>query len=226
MKYKAILLDIDDTLYCYDTAHSFAIKNIIKYFQSEFKLDKETILLNYEISRKKFHLNLDKTASSHNRLLYFQNMCELLDINPLSYCKKLNNLYWDKFLENLKIFEGVYELLEKYKKKICFITDLTADIQYKKIEKLNLYKYSETIVTSEEAGIEKPHPTIFNLALKKLGTQAEDVCMIGDNFYKDICGAKNVHIDSIWFNHKHINKTYNKKTIKEVISFTEILDLV
>ncbi len=226
MKYKAILLDIDDTLYCYETAHSHAIKKIITFFQSEFNLDKEKVLLNYEIARKKIHLNLDKTASSHNRLLYFQNMCELLDINPLSYCKKLNNLYWGIFFENLRVFKGVYDLLEKYKKKICFVTDLTADIQYQKIEKLNLHEYSEMIVTSEEAGIEKPHPTIFNLALKKLDTQPEDVCMIGDNFYKDICGAKNLHIDSIWFNHKHINKTYNKRKIKEVNLFTEILDLV
>lgn len=226
MKYKAILLDIDDTLYCYEQAHKFAIKNIINYFKEKFELDEETVLLIYEKARNKVHLDLDKTAASHNRLLYFQNMCEILDINPLKFGKKLSDLYWNKFLENLKVFEGVYGLLEKYKNSICLITDLTAYIQYQKIEKLKINRFCKKIVTSEEAGVEKPHPNIFNLALQKLAMKTHDVCMIGDNFSKDIYGATSLNIDSIWFNHKNIKKNYKKNNIKEVTSFKEILNLV
>ena len=82
---------------------------------------------------------------------------------------KIYNIYWDTFLENMIPFDEVYEFLEKYKNKICLVTDLTAHIQYRKIEKLRLNKYISRVVTSEEVGKEKPHPYMFILALEKLG---------------------------------------------------------
>jgi FMN phosphatase YigB (HAD superfamily) len=114
MKYKAILLDIDDTLYCYDSAHSIAMKSVVEFFENEFKIDSTFVESVFETSRKKVHIELSETASSHNRLLYFQKMCEILEINPLKYGIKIYNLYWDNYLENLKPFNGVYDLLKKY----------------------------------------------------------------------------------------------------------------
>ena len=226
MKYKSILLDIDDTLYCYDSAHSAALKSIIEFFEKKLKIDKPSIVSTYEKARKQAHTELSETAASHNRLIYFQKMCEFLEINPLKYGIKLHDLYWDNYLENLKPFEGVYDLLKKYKNKICLITDHTSHTQYKKIEKLKLNNYCNSIVTSEEAGKNKPHPLIFMLALQKLKTNAHEACMIGDNFNKDIFGANNLGIDAIWFNHKKKQISYVNTSIKEVITFKEILRIV
>ena len=64
----------------------------------------------------------------------------------------------------------------------------------------NKPKYLNHLVTSEEAGCEKPGQNIFRLALEKLNLEANEVCMIGDNFDKDIIGASNVSIQSIWLN--------------------------
>jgi HAD superfamily hydrolase (TIGR01509 family) len=226
MKYKAILLDIDDTLYSYDRAHFFATKSIINFFKKKFKIEKSFFISTYEEARKKVHLELSNTAASHNRLLYFQKICEYLEINPLKYGITIHELYWDNYLKNLKPFNGVYDLLEMYKNKICFVTDFTAHIQYKKIEKLKLNNYCKKIVTSEEAGKEKPHPFIFMLALKKLNLNNREVCMIGDNYEKDILGAKDLGIDTIWFNHKKKILAYKEPAIKEVKKFKQILELV
>ena len=226
MKYKAILLDIDDTLYCYDSAHFVAMKSIIKFFENELKIDSASAKSVFETSRNKVHVELSETASSHNRLLYFQKMCEILEINPLKYGIKIYNLYWDNYLENIKPFDGIYELLKKYKNNICIITDLTAHIQYRKIQKLKINNYCNTIITSEEAGREKPHPFIFMLALQKLKKSANEVCMIGDSFKKDILGANNLGINSIWFNHKKKHENYESTAIKEVSTFKDILRFV
>ena len=202
MKYKSILLDIDDTLYCYDSAHSVALRCVAEFFEKKLKIDKPLFFSTYEKARKQVHIELSETAASHNRLLYFQKMCEFLKINPLNQGIKLYDLYWDNFIKNLKPFEGVYDLLKKYKNKICLVTDLTSYIQYRKIEKLKLNDYCNSIVTSEETGKNKPHPIMFMSALKKLGANANEVCMIGDSFDKDIFGANNLGIDAIWFNYK------------------------
>lgn len=226
MKYKALLLDIDNTLYDYNSTHSIALESILNFCANEFYIDKLSIENAYEQAKKRVHIELSETASSHNRLLYFQKMCEILNKNPLIYSFKIYNIYWDTFLEHLTPFDGVYDLLEKYKNNICLVTDLTAHIQYRKIEKLKLNAYCTKIVTSEEAGKEKPHPYMFMLALKKLDFQLRDVCIIGDSFKKDIFGASNLGIDAIWFNHEQKQEKYNDTNIKEVKIFKEILELV
>ena len=226
MKYKALLVDIDNTLYDYNSTHAIAKKSVIKFCKNQFNIDETTISKAYDTARKKVHIELSETAASHNRLLYFQKMCEILNINPLQESFKLYNIYWDIFLENITPFDGVYELLKKYKNKICLVTDLTAHIQYRKIEKLKLYEYCQTLVTSEEVGKEKPHPYMFMLALQKVDLKANEVCMIGDCFKKDIFGATSLGIDTIWFNHEKKQESYTQTSIKQVNTFKEILELV
>ncbi len=65
--------------------------------------------------------------------------------------------------------------------KICLITDLTASIQFRKIINTKMDKYIDFVVTSEEAGVEKPDSVIFSLALSKLGLSSGEVIMIGDD---------------------------------------------
>ena len=225
-KYKGILLDIDNTLYNYDTTHKIAKNKVLEFCINELKLEKDLIENAYEIGRKKVHIELTETAASHNRLLYFQKMCEILNINSLDYAFRIYNIYWDTFLENMTPFDGIYDFLEKYKNKICLVTDLTAHIQYRKIEKLKLNQFIDKVVTSEEAGREKPHPYMFMLALEKLNLGKHEVCMIGDSFKKDILGASNLGIDSIWFNHENKQEKYTNQNIKEVTIFKEILELI
>jgi len=222
MKYKALLLDIDNTLYDYDKANCYAQRMVVQFCVAEFKMTETQVSKAYSDARKKVHIELSETAASHNRLLYFQKMCGALKVNPLLYGLRLYNIYWDTFLAEMKPFDGVYDLLAKYKNKICLVTDLTAHIQYRKMETLNLSEYCDVVVTSEEAGREKPHPYMFMLALQKLGFGTSEVCMIGDSFHKDIVGASNLGINSIWFNHQMKSENFSGHYIQMVHTFDQI----
>jgi putative hydrolase of the HAD superfamily len=50
--------------------------------------------------------------------------------------------------------------------------------------------------------------------------------MIGDNFKKDVLGASDLGIKTIWFNHEEKQESYNNKLITEVREFKEILKLL
>lgn len=226
MKFQKILLDIDNTIYDYESTHQLALSAIKQFFLTNFGVLESDFVHLYSQARKIIHINLSETASAHNRLLYFQKLLELIKINPLKYALTLYNLYWDTFINNIKFFDGVVELLTKYRNNICFLTDLTADIQLKKINLLNLDQYANCIVTSEEAGKEKPHPFIFHLALEKLKIQKYDVCMIGDSYSKDIVGAINLEIKSIWLNRTNEKREYDPNLVVEVNEFHNILNLV
>ena len=112
---------------------------------------------------------------------------------------RLEKLYWITFLNKMKIDKNANLFINKcfsYKIPVCCITDLTAQIQFRKIIKLNLEEKINFIVTSEEAGIEKPNKVIFDLALEKIKLEYSDVIMVGDSFSKDIKGAKELGIKS------------------------------
>ena len=223
MKKSAILLDLDNTLYDYSNPHNKGINAIFIYCNKNFGLSKEETLIAYNYARKKVHIDLNETAASHNRLLYIQKMLEFLKLPTFGHVLKLYDAYWNNFLDEMKLYDGVINFLEKYNGKICIVSDLTAHIQYRKINKLNISKYIHFIVTSEEAGSEKPHSYPFLLALNKLKLNSSDVTMIGDNFKKDIIGALNMGIESYWINKDLTKENYNNNLVNEVNSFKELL---
>ncbi len=55
-------------------------------------------------------------------------------------------------------------------------------------------------VFSIEAGHRKPHPSIFEAALRRLDAQPQDALFIGDSFAEDIRGAGAVGMDTVWVN--------------------------
>ena len=73
---------------------------------------------------------------------------------------------------------------------VCILSDLTTEIQIRKLEKLGLQKRTQYLVTSEEVGVEKPDRRMFEAALAKLNLAPQDVVMIGDDIKKDISGAE------------------------------------
>jgi putative hydrolase of the HAD superfamily len=225
LKIKGILLDIDNTLYDYETAHKAALELVLASLVKKYSLDRNTLNQYYEKARVETHVVLSEMAASHNRLLYFQRMFEYLNMNALRYTLDAYNDYWDTFIENIKLHEGVYDFLKSLRgKSICLVSDLTALIQHRKIQRMKLCDYVDFLVTSEEAGREKPHPYIFMLALMKIGLTPADVVMIGDSYEKDITGAVNLGIRSLWFNKKNVKKELHT-LVTEFKSFNELTEL-
>tara|TARA_B100000963_G_scaffold361000_1_gene394301 strand:+ start:2178 stop:2864 length:687 start_codon:yes stop_codon:yes gene_type:complete len=228
MKYKGFLLDLDDTLYDYDFCHSHALTKTLKHISDKFQTTNIDLQVLYYDSRKKININLVNTASSHSRLLYFQYLLEKLNISVADNLEDIHDFYWDCYFQKLALFDGVKDFLKIYGDKVCILTDFTLKVQLKKIRHLGIGKLIRFIVSSEEIGVEKPDKKMFINAINKLGCSIDDVCMIGDNFDKDIKGASEVGIDSIWLNRKgqNINIGNHNFTFREIKNFNEIFKII
>ena len=55
------------------------------------------------------------------------------------------------------------------------------------------------VVTSEEAGCEKPEKAFYELCIKKAGCLPEECLMIGDSLEKDVLGAKAAGMQAMQF---------------------------
>jgi putative hydrolase of the HAD superfamily len=193
----------------------------------------EEFLKRYNRAKKSIHVRLHGTAASHHRLLYFQKLFEALPSAQqlhVDLAMESNECYWSAFMQKIQLFDGVTEWLTMMKnqnRKIVMVTDLTSQVQFLKIKNLNIGHLFDWIVTSEEAGCEKPHPYIFHLALTKCGLSAEEVCMIGDSYEKDVEGALNAGIPTvIWLDRSNAqSKTGLYDQIITVRQFHEVRDL-
>jgi putative hydrolase of the HAD superfamily len=138
-------------------------------------------------------------------------------------------------LKNIKLGKGVLQTLKKLKKRglqIAIVSDLTTKIQLRKLKALKISEYIDVLVTSEEAGSEKPHLIMFLLALNKLALTPKDVLMVGDNSIADIEGANSARIDTVLIKKGKLSKgrkeDYQKAnyTIKEIPEIVELLNKI
>jgi putative hydrolase of the HAD superfamily len=67
------------------------------------------------------------------------------------------------------------------------------------IQATGLRDYFDSIVISEEVGIEKPYQRIFEVALAQLGVKPENAVMVGNKIDADILGANRIGMKSVWF---------------------------
>jgi putative hydrolase of the HAD superfamily len=201
LTYKAIFFDLDNTLYPYEPCHREGLSQVINFLQKEWNFSYEQATDLYEEARNWVHNQLEGTAASHHRLLYMSKLCEFTKKNPILYAKKLEELYWDGYFSQMALYDSVIPLLEELKNfslQLGLITDLVADIQYKKILYLGLENFFDVVVTSEEAGREKPDPIIFQLGLQKLSLTSTQAFMVGDSYSKDIVGANSLGMRAFW----------------------------
>ncbi len=110
------------------------------------------------------------------------------------------------------------ELREKYDMHI--ITNGFSEVQDIKLTNSGLKPFFQTVITSEEVGVNKPDPKIFMHALNSTGAKRNRSVMIGDNLDADIRGARKVGMHQVYFN-PHGN-SHSDKVSAEIRSLDEL----
>ncbi len=190
----ALLIDSDNTLYPYRPAHEAALAATRNKATATLSIQPQQFDEGYAEARRQVHERLGATASSHSRLLYFQRMLELFGLNTqVLLALDLEQTYWRTFLSNARLFDQAKEFLDDLRIAgipTAMVTDLTAQIQFRKIVYLGLDHYFDYVVTSEEAGRDKPDKAPFEMAVDKLKPGDGGIWMIGDDPHTDVSGAR------------------------------------
>lgn len=224
----AILFDTDNTLYPYDPAHLVAQKAVEKKVVDTFSISSVNFNKAFQTARLDVKKRLEGTAACHSRLLYMQRMLEIMGLgSQVLVALDLEQTYWRTFLSNAELFQGVKELLDDIRLlgiPTAIVTDLTAQIQFRKIVYFGLDHYFDHIVTSEEAGYDKPRKEPFVLAVDKMKPQGDCIWMVGDNPLNDIQGARE-SIDAVTFQKLHKGIILGKEMSQPDVSFNDFSEL-
>jgi len=214
-----IFFDLDHTLWDFD-------KNSALTFEICFKEEKLNINLSEfleaytPINQSYWKLYQDNLISKEAlRTGRLKDCFELLNL-PISSCilENLSNNYIRHLPSFNNLLEDTQDVLQYLYPKytLHIITNGFNEVQQKKLAGSNLTGYFSTVTTSEEAGVKKPHPGIFNQALEKSKALARESLMIGDSYEADILGAKNAGLKTVFFDYYGTNTEIPTRSIQKL----------
>jgi putative hydrolase of the HAD superfamily len=190
----AVLLDLDNTLYEYAPCNVAGMAAAAGLATSLYGLSAADFAQCFADARSEIKARLGTSAASHSRLLYFQRTIERAGFASQPFAVlQLEQAFWRAYLDAAKLFPQALDFLDDLRivgVPVVIVTDLTAQIQMRKMILLGLDKMVDWLVTSEESGADKPDPAGFELALAKLGGVEGPVWFIGDSLESDMIGAK------------------------------------
>lgn len=207
---KAILFDVDDTLY--DQTIPFK-EAYAQYFGNEPAIPAEVI---YPVTRK------------YSDQVYSQAMAGQITMEEL-YIYRVKKAFEEYSItitvEEALAFQEVYadrqrhihmsETMEKIldycseKAELGIITNGPSAHQWNKVRSLQAERWipHENIFVSGDVGAEKPDKKIFDHAKRMMKLEDAEIWFVGDSYELDMKGAVNAGWNAVWMNRRGREKT-------------------
>jgi putative hydrolase of the HAD superfamily len=231
-KYEHLFFDLDHTLWDFKTNSRltlnelFEVHNLKSYGIADF----ETFLAHYEVvNEAMWKAYREGTLEKHDlRNRRFERVLKEWDVTNLELSKTLTEQYLKLSPTKPNLMPNAIETLNYLQESypIHLITNGFIEVQATKLNSSGLVGYFKHIITSEEIGVLKPHPLVFETALQKTGADAHSSLYIGDHFESDVLGSSNAGWDQVFFNpenqaidhHNHV-PTFHIQDLKELMDF-------
>jgi HAD superfamily hydrolase (TIGR01549 family) len=192
MNYQAIFFDLDDTLY-----------DLRSYWRGRLSDALEGVLAHYP------HLARDELIQQAiAEKVYIERLPGFLrargiDDEPL--IAHTHALFRQEWFERLELYYDAVQTLEALRPhyKLGLITNGPSQTQRPKIERFRLVDYLDLLIVSEEVGVAKPDPKIFQIALEQLRLAPSQALYVGDSLEFDLPGAAAAQLPFIWMNARH-----------------------
>lgn len=201
---RAILFDLDDTLFDHHRAMSAAIAAI--HAEHGADLPRERFFALHAELLEEIHLEtlsgrLDLGAARVERFRrLFARFERPIDDDHAVF---LGADYRQHHQANRHPIDGARELLLALRAegaRTAIVSNNLHQEQVDKLAHLGLSDLIDLLVTSESAGCAKPQPGIYASALKALDVAPEAALMVGDNWSADIAGAAACGLKTAWLN--------------------------
>lgn len=237
--YSTIIFDLDDTLTDDNENVKQAFKTLLKYLNETYTDEKFEKFRRIDLKTWKDRAagNLPTPYDNGNdkdkkaewlRCYRFINYFD----NNISHeeALKMNNIYLDGLKEKVVSREGSLDIIKYlYSKnyKLIIATNGPSIALKTKLERLNIYKYIQTMFSADEVGHMKPNKEFYEGLFKKAGiVNTKDILLIGDELEKDIKGGIENHIDTCWVNYnkkENLSKYIPKYEINKLSELEQIL---
>jgi len=218
LRYELLIFDADGTLFDFERAEEYAFFKTAGDAGRDFTNKEYGIYANVNKAIWQ-EMELGKIDQNTLKAERFRRFFDKLEI------KEDSERFSREYLYNLStagfIFDGAEELLERLKGscRMVLLTNGLTSVQERRLGTSPIRSYFEELVISENVGISKPDPRIFEHTFEVLGYGDKDkTLMIGDSLTSDILGGLNFGVDTCWYN------AGQKKNEKNIVPKYEVND--
>lgn len=198
MRYKGILIDLDMTLFDFDAGNRIAVDRLL----DEVGYHSPDRFEEYEEVNRACWAALEKGEMTQGSLRYirFRRFFERygIEADPDAAADRFVALLGEQAIL-MPHAEEVARRIAAEKPLVLLTNGITA-VQRARLARSPLKGIAADMIVSEEVGVSKPRPGLFNFALKKHGWHRQETLMIGDGATSDIAGANAAGIDACWLN--------------------------
>jgi len=238
-KIKGILFDMGSTLLEFEN-HSWKEldgRSIAAAY--EFLKKSEQELPEFSKFEKSFRSVLTEYWSSTDQTLEEKPLVHLLELgltragvelNGLGI-EKLGRVFYQPIRNQISEYDDALEVLgwlHEKKLALAVVSNSIFPREYhlEDLQNFGLAPFFRTTLFSSEIGRRKPHPEIFNRALKALSLGPEEVIFVGDRMREDILGPQKLGIRAVLKYHPRRDYSLDVKPLAMVKSLSELLPLV
>jgi len=226
---KHIFFDLDHTIWDFDRNAEETLNELYNTYKlNELGLNSCSDFI--AIYTKNNHqlwadYHLGKITKDFLRAERFSKTFIQLGIHPDSVPHQFEDDYVNISPTKTNLFEGAENVLSYLKEKytLHIISNGFKETTLTKMNLSGLNPYFDNVIISEDVGVNKPNPEIFEYALDKAKAAKGESIMIGDSLEADIYGALNFGMEAIFFN--PTKKKKPEDINREIIHLEELLTL-
>lgn len=201
-KPKFIYFDLDDTLLDHKRAERNALLDIHCHFDLFSEAEPQQLVDVYQqVNSNQWSLysqaRVTREQLQRNR---FEMTLQELGLDSTSF-DKVGSQYMQYYRKHWQWIGGAQEAFRKIREEynVGILTNGFAETQKLKFERFDLYSQAEHLVISEEVGVMKPHPDVFEHATKLTGYAPDEIFYIGDSYSSDVVGGTDFGWNVAWF---------------------------
>lgn len=225
--YKGILFDLDNTLLNYDRSELQAMHEAL----GRYGLDANDADFWEPFWHHFSRSNYTYWTERFSRNLHILEVLELSfrdafdEIGAAGHSPRLfAESYWERFCGLYIPEEGAEDALVRLhgRYRMGIVSNGVGEAQRLRLQAGRLERYFDALAVSDDLGIGKPDPRIFQAALDQMGLAREEVLFVGDSLRDDYEGALRAGIDFIFYNRKrtplepHIRPKYAIERLDEL----------
>jgi putative hydrolase of the HAD superfamily len=217
-----ILFDLDDTLFDHANTARAALATSTAGLPEFAGADLEALYQQYSEILEEMHPRVlagEYTYEEARRLRFQRLLAPYGVANTDTTMANFVQQHYGQYQRLRHPIAGALPLLEALKPhyKIGIVTNNRTAEQQEKLQHLGMTPLVDALITSEEVGVAKPNPRIFQVALERLHSRADATVMVGDNWHADIIGALAVGIRPVW-----LNRTASLRPLAHVEEITSL----
>lgn len=202
---RAVLFDLDDTLFDHRHCARAALAGVRRMHRCFQAMEERALETAHAGILEELHLEViaGRLDLDTARIERFRRLYARAGITPDDeLAVRTAHAYRDHYIQARAPIDGAIPLLETIRRhaQVVVVSNNLLKEQQAKMRDCGLDRYVDVLVVSEEAGVSKPDPAIFTIALERARVSAGEAVMVGDSWTNDIEGARRAGIRAVWFN--------------------------